>query len=277
MSSLSTGLRLGTVRRRTTPSSKLLEAQDTNVRNPTYLRTHTFAARTGDDPQNYVYLHRGGYAAFIWSAFLLTGLYERKDRWSSMEKGLLRQVAVPVASPEDARSTAIALRPYVAEISALTVIHVVEKAGGAPDKVSVEQREDYATDCFDAFEATMADIDIERTILYGNNVAEAIERGAAEMDATVIIMTPREGTRWTRLLSGNVAETLRTIATRPILILPRPETTTNESSSFIRRLFGTTTEQEVIAECRRCGTTVEPDADICPECGAAEIHQYEIK
>lgn len=104
------------------------------------------------------------------------------------------------------------LRPYVAGISTLTVIHVVGKAGGAPDKVSVEQREDYATDCFDAFEAMVYDVDVERTVLYGTDVAETIERGAAEMDATVIIMTPREGTQWTCLLTGTVAETLRTIA-----------------------------------------------------------------
>lgn len=195
-----------------------------------------------------------------------------------MEEGLLQQVAVPVASPEDARYTAIALRPYVAGVSALTVLHVVEKAGGAPDKASVEQRKDYATDCFDTFEATVDDVAVERTVLYGTNVAETIERGAAEMDATAIIMTPREEAQWTRLWSGTVAETLRMTADRPILILPRPETAqTDESPSFVRRLFGVTTERNVIAECRRCGMTVDADTELCPECGAAEIHRYEIK
>lgn len=33
---------------------------------------------------------------------------------------------------------------------------------------------------------------------------------------------------------------------------------------------------EVIAECRHCGTTVDPGTDRCPECGTPEISRYEI-
>lgn len=33
---------------------------------------------------------------------------------------------------------------------------------------------------------------------------------------------------------------------------------------------------EVVCECRRCGTTVGPEADRCPACDAAEIARYEL-
>ena len=33
---------------------------------------------------------------------------------------------------------------------------------------------------------------------------------------------------------------------------------------------------EVVCECRRCGTTVDPRVDRCPACDAAEIARYEL-
>jgi uncharacterized OB-fold protein len=32
----------------------------------------------------------------------------------------------------------------------------------------------------------------------------------------------------------------------------------------------------VVCECRRCGTTVAPDTDSCPECETGEITEYRI-
>lgn len=32
--------------------------------------------------------------------------------------------------------------------------------------------------------------------------------------------------------------------------------------------------EEIHYECRNCGTTLEEDIDICPECGATEIAEY---
>lgn len=32
----------------------------------------------------------------------------------------------------------------------------------------------------------------------------------------------------------------------------------------------------VVSECRHCGTTVEPDARRCPECGKEAIARYHV-
>lgn len=38
---------------------------------------------------------------------------------------------------------------------------------------------------------------------------------------------------------------------------------------FVRR-------DQVVYECRRCGTTVDRDTDDCPACGATAIARYDI-
>lgn len=146
-----------------------------------------------------------------------------------MQESLFHQIAVPLADSDDARNTARALNPYLDQISHLTLMYVVEKAGGAPDKASVEQREDFAEEIFDTFEVTLDEGDVERTILYGSDVAEAIQDRAAEIDATAIVLTSREGSRWVRFITGNVAERLRETTDRPVVILPRPEQATSDA------------------------------------------------
>jgi uncharacterized OB-fold protein len=45
--------------------------------------------------------------------------------------------------------------------------------------------------------------------------------------------------------------------------------------SVITRLFPDSAP-DVVVECRRCGTTVSPATDVCPECGATAFSRYEI-
>lgn len=49
-------------------------------------------------------------------------------------------------------------------------------------------------------------------------------------------------------------------------------------ASLIERVTTTLGEARTdqFHECRRCGTTVTADADTCPECGAADIVQYDL-
>ena len=35
-------------------------------------------------------------------------------------------------------------------------------------------------------------------------------------------------------------------------------------------------DQEVVVECRQCGSNVDPGADSCPVCDSAEIAEYDI-
>lgn len=141
-----------------------------------------------------------------------------------MAEPLLGTVVVPLASEDDAERTCEAiLREIRDERPTAHVVHVIEKAGGAPDKASIEQREERAERIFDVVEATLADTDIavSTEILYGTDVAEAILDEARRLDATAVVLTPRHGSRLAKLLTGNVARKLLSNADHPLVILPR--------------------------------------------------------
>lgn len=142
-----------------------------------------------------------------------------------MPAPLFTHALVPVASPEDAQATIRAIRPYLESSGGgLTLVNVIEKAGGAPDKASVEQREEYAHEIFDSARDALADSDITVTtdIRYGTDVAETIIETAHDIDASAIVFTPRDGSRWIRLLTGDVALSLVSESDLPVLTLPEP-------------------------------------------------------
>jgi nucleotide-binding universal stress UspA family protein len=140
---------------------------------------------------------------------------------------LLDTVLLPVASEADARSSARALAGQ--EYGTVTVIHVIEKADGAPDKAGVEQREAVAEEMFEAARAELGDI--ETDVVYGTDVAEAIFDAAAERGASAIVVTPRGGNRFVRLITGDVALRLVTETEHPVIVLPdrTDETTDTET------------------------------------------------
>ncbi|WP_254535534.1 universal stress protein [Halomarina litorea] len=130
--------------------------------------------------------------------------------------GLLANVLVPVANVEDARSTAAALARY--DPDRVTVIHVVEKGGGAPDKTPVEQSEGIAAESFDAFRETFPDAATE--MRYDDDIVGAVFDAAREMDASAVVFLPRGGSRWVQLLSGDRTLALVTETDRPVVALP---------------------------------------------------------
>ncbi|WP_332843424.1 universal stress protein [Haloarcula laminariae] len=130
---------------------------------------------------------------------------------------------VPVASPEDAKATVRAVRPYVESSGGtMTVVNVIEKAGGAPDKASVEQREDYAREMFGIVRRELGDsnLTLATEIRYGTDVAETIIETAHDIDATAVVFTPRGSSRWVRLLTGDVALSLVSDSDVPVITLP---------------------------------------------------------
>ncbi|WP_135305145.1 universal stress protein [Haloarcula amylovorans] len=140
-----------------------------------------------------------------------------------MPAPLFTHALVPVSSPKDAKATMRAIRPYLESAGGdLTVVNVIEKAGGAPDKASVEQREAYAREIFDSARDALADSELTLTteIRYGTDVAETIIETAHELDASAIVFTPRGGSRWLRLLTGDVALSLVSESDLPVIALP---------------------------------------------------------
>lgn len=143
-----------------------------------------------------------------------------------MPETLFDRIVVPVATEDDARTTCEAALPHLRRVEGEAyVVHVIEKAGGAPDKASVEQREQVAERIFrtasTTFEAASF-TDFETRLLYGTDVAETILDVCDELDATAVVFVTRKTSRWKRLLSGDVALKLITENPYPALVLPEP-------------------------------------------------------
>jgi nucleotide-binding universal stress UspA family protein len=146
-----------------------------------------------------------------------------------MADSLLSNVLIPVASEDDARTTMHAVLPRLgAEDGTGTLLFVVEKAGGALDKAAVEQQEAYAGDVFEAAGDVVRDANrsasFDTDVAYGSDVAQSIIDAAHEIDATAIVFTPRQRSRWTELLTGNVARDLIEESDVPVITLPEAET-----------------------------------------------------
>lgn len=130
---------------------------------------------------------------------------------------ILSHALMPVAHPDDARETAIALEPYGPE--AVTALHVVEKGGGAPDKTPVEYSEELAEESFEAVRGIFPDVGTHVT--YSDDVVQGIFDAAEEIDATAIVYRSRGGGRIMHFLSGDLSLKLVTRAERPVIALPR--------------------------------------------------------
>lgn len=132
-------------------------------------------------------------------------------------------MVVPAADPDDGERTARALAPRMEPGSRAVVVYVVEKAGGAPDKTSVEQSEEYAADVFDAARGPLEGSDgaIETEILYGTDIVETIFDAAEERNADGVVFVPRESNRLAELVTGDVAQKLVKEGSVPVVSLPQ--------------------------------------------------------
>lgn len=136
---------------------------------------------------------------------------------------LFRRPLVPLANEEDAKSTLEALEPYLHSVGdSVIAVHVIEKAGGAPDKASVEQRERSARAIFDVAREEISDsgVELETEILYGTDIASTIIDAGAAHDASAIVFTPRGAGRLLKLLTGDVTTPLLNESHLPVLVLP---------------------------------------------------------
>lgn len=137
------------------------------------------------------------------------------------DAGLLDHVLVPLANAADARETARSIEALGP--GRVTLVYVVEKAGGAPDKTPVEQSESEARESFDMFREESTVQDVEETTRYRRDVVGAILETARDVEATAIAFRPRGGSRITQWLAGDRTLKLVTGADRPVISLPAPE------------------------------------------------------
>lgn len=129
---------------------------------------------------------------------------------------LLDHVLVPVATEADARNTATVLAPY--DPDQVTVVHVVEKGGGVPDKVPLEQAKRIAESAFAAFREKFPDAADQ--LVYREQVVDGVVEAAENVGASAIAFQPREGSRLVRFLAGDHSLKLVTKANRPVISLP---------------------------------------------------------
>lgn len=131
---------------------------------------------------------------------------------------LLERVVVPVADESDATATATALAPYLDEMRHVTVVHVIEKGGGAVDKAPMEKRRADAMEFLSTVESRLeSDLTVETLVAFGTSVAETILEIAIDAGAQAIVFRPREANRLVRFLSGDTAIRLVTAAEVPIV------------------------------------------------------------
>ncbi|MFC7215710.1 universal stress protein [Saliphagus sp. GCM10025334] len=134
-------------------------------------------------------------------------------------------ILVPAADPDDAERTARALAPRIGPENTVLVVHVVEKAGGAPDKAPLEARREFADDVFSRARGPLEETgaNVETEVLYGTDVVDAIFEAADDGGADGVAFVPRKGNRLVEMVSGDTSRRLIREATLPVLVLPVEE------------------------------------------------------
>lgn len=125
-------------------------------------------------------------------------------------------VLVPVASEADGQRTAEAMAPF--DIDRITLVFVVEKAGGGPDTLARGQAEDLAANAFAAFRETIPDV--EERVTYGTDIPDAIFDIAEDVGADAIGFTSHRDGRLMQFLTGNIARRLVTENPIPVISFP---------------------------------------------------------
>jgi nucleotide-binding universal stress UspA family protein len=136
---------------------------------------------------------------------------------------LLSRPLLPVANETDAADTCAVAFPRIAAAGGRPlVVTVIEKAGGAPDRASVEQREAAAEAAFAAARtcAERYDLAVDTEIRYGTDVARVIVEAATDADASAIVFHPAGGSWLSDLLTGDVSDRLLAESDRPVVVLP---------------------------------------------------------
>ena len=140
---------------------------------------------------------------------------------------VLDRILVPLADEKDAADTAESLTTWFHEgdreqNQTVTMLHVVEKSGGAVDKAPLPAAEQRAADIFEIATVILEDegYSVETEVRYGTNIVETIIEAARELNSTVVVFRPREYGILTRLVSRDRTRTLIRNLSCPAIVLP---------------------------------------------------------
>ncbi len=139
---------------------------------------------------------------------------------------LTTRILLPVAHEEDTKRTCRALLEHNLgnpDSSKIIVVHVIEKAGGAPDKAPLPAREEQAERIFTLTEQILGNsgYELETRLVYATDVVDGLIDVARDVEATSIVFLPREGGRLSRLLTGNLSTQLVFSSPVPVISLPQ--------------------------------------------------------
>ncbi|MDZ7688046.1 MAG: universal stress protein [Halobacteriales archaeon] len=131
-------------------------------------------------------------------------------------------VVLPLASPEDARTTAEAAAEYLGTAEHVVLVHVVEKVEGMPDRAPAEEREEYAEEIFATAEEALSGtgVSIETDLLFSKNVPDAVLDLADDVGASSVALVPRETNRLLSLLVGDKVRAFVEHNDVPVVCLP---------------------------------------------------------
>lgn len=141
-----------------------------------------------------------------------------------MTPTLTERILVPVANQDDASRTGAALQEFLDPGgSLLHFVHVIEKAGGAPDKAPLAARQQQAERIFDTIRTRFDDTgyDVDTELRYGTDVADEIVAAACDLEATAIVFVPRPEGHLPVLLTTGLTDRLVPTDQFPVIVLPR--------------------------------------------------------
>lgn len=133
-------------------------------------------------------------------------------------------IVIPVATENDSRSTCAALEPYLEEVERVTAVHVVEKAGGAPDKAPLEKRREDAAEFLAIVDVELSDaVAVDTRTTFATDVVDGLFSTATDVGADAIAFRARGGSRLKRILAGDLTTDLVTDPVVPVVSLPNPD------------------------------------------------------
>lgn len=134
-------------------------------------------------------------------------------------------VVLPIASLTDAEVTCQTVLPYLPDGSRVVVVHVIRRHDhrtGQRDRALAESRETRArhvlTRAVERLEA--ASVPTDTRLVHAVDVVAAIDEVATAEAADAVVFTPRESSRWLKLLSGDLTDGLIRRSNRPVIVVP---------------------------------------------------------